>query len=64
MEQWLANEVELRTSLSHLTSEVADLRQEVRVDIRRLDDKIFQLMLLQLGTLATALASLVAALIS
>ncbi len=32
--------------------------------MRRLDDRIFQLMLLQLGTLATALASLAAALIS
>jgi hypothetical protein len=64
VEQWRADEVELRTSLSHLTSEVADLRQEVRIDIRRLDDRIFQLMLLQLGTLATALASLVVALIS
>jgi hypothetical protein len=40
------------------------LRQEFRTDIRRLDDRIFQLMLLQLGTLATALASLVAAIVS
>jgi len=36
----------------------------VGTDIHSLDDRIFQLMLLQLGTLATALASLVAALIS
>ncbi len=50
--------------MAHLASEVADLRQEFRTDIRRLDDRIFQLMLLQLGTLATALASLVVALIS
>jgi hypothetical protein len=64
VEQWGSGEVELRTSLSHLASEFADLRQEVRTDIRSLDDRIFQLMLLQLGTLATALASLVAALIS
>jgi hypothetical protein len=57
-------EVELRTSLSHLAGDFTDLRQELRVDIRRLDDRIFQLMLLQLGTLATALASLVVALVS
>jgi hypothetical protein len=55
---------ELRASVSHLASEMADMRQEFRTDIRRLDDRIFQLMLLQLGTLATALASLVAALAS
>jgi hypothetical protein len=57
-------EVELRTSLGHVATELTDLRQEVRIDIRRLDDKIFQLMLLQLATLATALASLVAAVLS
>jgi hypothetical protein len=55
---------ELRASVSHLASEMADMRQEFRTDIRQLDDRIFQLMLLQLGTLATALASLVAALAS
>jgi hypothetical protein len=59
-----AEEVELRTSLSHLASEVTDMRQELRTDIRRLDDRVFQLMLLQLGALATALASLVVSLIS
>ena len=48
----------------HLSSELADVRLEFRTDIRRLDDRIFQLMLLQLGTLATALASLVAALVT
>jgi len=40
------------------------MRQEFRTDIRRLDDRIFKLMLLQFGTLATALSSLVAALVS
>jgi hypothetical protein len=55
---------ELRTTLSHLTAEVADMRQEFRTDIRRLDDRIFKLMLLQFGTLATALSSLVATLVS
>jgi len=59
-----AEEIELRTNVSHLASEMADMRHEFRTDIRRLDDRIFQLMLLQLGTLATALASLVVALIS
>ena len=52
---------ELRVTVDHLGAQVADLRQEVRSDIRRLDDRIFQLMLLQLGTLATALAALVSA---
>jgi hypothetical protein len=64
VEQWRAEEVELRTSLTHLASELGDLRQEFRTDIRRLDDRIFQLVLLQLGTLAAALASIVVALIS
>jgi hypothetical protein len=50
---------DLRAALSYLTTEVA----EIRTDIRRLDDRIFQLMLLQFGTLATALSSLVAALV-
>jgi hypothetical protein len=51
---------ELRASLRHLAGDVADLRQEFRADIRRLDNRTFKLMLLQLGTLAAALASLVA----
>ena len=64
MEQPRRELVELRAGMLHLSSELADVRQEFRTDIRRLDDRIFQLMLLQLGTLATALASLVAALVS
>ena len=52
---------ELRVTVGHLAAQVADLRQEFRGDVRRLDDRIFQLMLLQLGTLATALAALVTA---
>jgi hypothetical protein len=55
---------ELRADVRHLTADVAELKHELRTDIRRLDDRIFKLMLLQLGTLATALASLVAALVS
>jgi hypothetical protein len=34
----------------------------VKHDVRRLDDRMFQLMLIQIGTLATALAAIVAAL--
>jgi len=54
----------LRTSVAQLAAVTADMRQEFRTDIRRLDDRLFQLMLLQLGTLATALSALVAAVIS
>jgi hypothetical protein len=64
VEDWRTGDVVLRTGLSHLAAEFTDLRQEVRTDIRRLDDRIFQLMLLQLATLATGLVSLVVALIS
>jgi hypothetical protein len=49
---------ELRATVSHLSDGFVEIKQ----DLRRLDDRIFQLMLLQLGTLATALASLVATL--
>jgi hypothetical protein len=49
---------ELRATVVHLSADVAEVKQ----DLRRLDDRFFQLMLLQLGTLATALAPLVAAL--
>jgi hypothetical protein len=48
---------EMRATVNHLASDVSDLRH----DVRRLDERVFQLMLLQLATLATALASLVAA---
>jgi len=37
---------------------------ELRHDVRRVDDRIFQLMLLTVATLATALASLVTAIVS
>ncbi len=52
----------LRATVTHLAGELADFKQEVRADIRRLDNRIFQLMLAQLATLGTALASLVATL--
>jgi len=51
---------ETRTTVGHLAEDVTGLRQ----DVRRLDDRIFQLMLLTLATLATVLASLVATLLS
>jgi hypothetical protein len=51
---------EVRTTTAHLSTAMAEVKQ----DLRRLDDRLFQLMLLQVGTLATALASLVAALVS
>ena len=51
---------EFRATVAHLSSDMAEVKQ----DLRRLDDRLFQLMLLQLGTLATALASLVAGLAS
>jgi hypothetical protein len=60
VEQPLGELTELRSRVDHLVSERADMRQEFRTDIRRLDDRLFQLLLLQLGTLATALVSLVA----
>jgi hypothetical protein len=50
----------LRTTVVHIQADIAELKQ----DFRRLDDRLFQLMLLQLGTLATALAALVAAVVS
>jgi hypothetical protein len=64
MEQPRSDLAEPRATVSHFASDLADMRQEFRSDIRRLDDRLFQLMLLQLGTLATALVSLVAALAS
>jgi Flp pilus assembly CpaE family ATPase len=51
---------ELLATVTHLSSDMVEVKQ----DPRRLDDRLFQLMLLQLGTLATALASLVAVLAS
>jgi len=55
---------EVRTTVAHLVTDVADMRQEFRTDIRRLDQRVCQLMLAQFATLAAALGSLVAALLS
>jgi hypothetical protein len=48
--------VGLRISVEHLQNDTSDVKQ----DIRRLDDRIFQMVLLQLGTLAAILASIAA----
>jgi hypothetical protein len=64
MEQPRNDLAELRATVAQLASQMRDMRQEFRSDIRRLDDRIFQLMLLQLGTLATALTALVVTLLS
>jgi hypothetical protein len=51
---------ETRATVGHLADDVTELRQ----DVRRLDGRLFQLLLAQLATLAAALGSLVAALAS
>ncbi len=50
-----------RAGVVHLAEDLTDLRTEMRQDIRRLDDRIFQVLLIQLATLATALGSLITA---
>jgi hypothetical protein len=52
---------EVRVTVTHLATDVANMRQGFRTDIRRLDQRVFQLMLAQFATLAAALGSLVAA---
>jgi hypothetical protein len=54
------NMAELRTTVAHLSAEMAEFREEVRADIRRLDTRVFQLMLAQIATLGTALGALIA----
>jgi hypothetical protein len=51
---------ETRAAVGHVGEDVTELRQ----DTRRLDDRLVQLMLVQLATLATAFASLIAAVLS
>jgi hypothetical protein len=55
---------ELRVTVGHIATDVSELRQQSRTDIRRLDERIFQLLLLQLGTLTTALVAIVAAVVT
>jgi len=51
---------ETRATVGHVAEDLTGLRQ----DVRRLDDRLSQLMLVTLATLATALASLIANLVS
>jgi hypothetical protein len=51
---------EMRTSITHIQGDIAELK----LDFRRVDDRLFQLTLLQLGTLATALVAIVAAVLT
>jgi hypothetical protein len=49
---------ETRAAAGHAAEDLTELRQ----DVRGLDDRLFHLILVQFATLATTLASLVAAL--
>jgi hypothetical protein len=51
---------ELGADLRHLASDVTELKQ----DVRRIDGRVFQMLILQVATLATLVASLVTALAS
>jgi hypothetical protein len=50
----------LRANVGHLSTDMAEVKQ----DIRRLDDRVFQVVLIQLATLAATLGSLVTAIVS
>jgi hypothetical protein len=52
--------VETRTIALH----TADATTALRQDVRRLDDRLFHMLLVQLATFATALGALGAALVS
>jgi hypothetical protein len=51
---------EMRADVRHLASDMTELRQ----DVRRIDGRVFQTLLLQVATLATLLAALVTALVA
>jgi hypothetical protein len=55
---------ETRAAVGHLSDGLGAFKAETRQDIRRLDDRLFQVLLIQLATLATALGSLIAGLIA
>jgi hypothetical protein len=60
-------EVELaavRATVERLAVEQERTRQELRADIRRLDDRLFQTQLAVLATLATTIGALVTALVA
>jgi hypothetical protein len=50
---------ELRAAAAHTTSDLAEVKQ----DIRRVDDRVFQVLMVQIATLAGVVGSLVAALL-
>ena len=50
---------ETRADVRHVQSDVVELRN----DVRRLDDRMFQLLVLELGTLAAVVGTLVAQLV-
>jgi hypothetical protein len=52
--------VSVRVSVAHLQTDMTEAKQ----DIRRLDDRVFKLVLLQLATLAAALASVAASVVA
>jgi hypothetical protein len=51
---------ETRSDVRHLQTDTSELRQ----DVRRLDGRLFQLLVLEVATLATVLAGLVTALVT
>ena len=51
---------ELGADLRHLGSDVTELKQ----DVRRIDGRVFQMLVLQVATLATLVGALVTALVS
>ena len=54
---------ETRADVRHLQTDVAELRAELRHDVRRLDSRLFQVLLAQLATLGT-IVTLVVTLVS
>jgi uncharacterized coiled-coil DUF342 family protein len=55
---------EVRSDTGEFRTEVRSDIAELRHDLRRLDDRFFQMLVLQVGTLLAALGSLVSALLS
>jgi hypothetical protein len=44
---------ERRATVGHISADVAGLREEVRAETRRLETRLFRLMLAQMATFAT-----------
>jgi hypothetical protein len=55
---------ESRTDGASMRTDLRGEIAELRHDLRRLDDRFFQMMMLQLGTLVAALASVVTAIVT